>query len=67
MFHSNNLLTSTVIRQWKQMRFVLGDGDSRVDLDGLNLDIAQIICIARSVSQTSTVTEVNGSFAATIA
>lgn len=49
------------------MRLVLGDGDSRVDLDGLNLDIAQIICVSRSVLQTSTLDEVNGSFADTIA
>lgn len=44
------LHSDTILQQWQTLSRLLSSNGRKVDLDGLYLDIAQVVCVSRFVS-----------------
>lgn len=44
------LHSDTILQQWQTLNRLLSSNGQEVDLDGLHLDIAQVVCVSRFVS-----------------
>lgn len=44
------LHSDTILQQWQTLNRLLSSNGREVDLDGLHLDIARVVCVSRFVS-----------------
>ena len=50
MAWASKLHSDTVLQQWRALSRMLSSNAREINLDGVHLDIAQVVCVSRFVS-----------------